>query len=459
MRKSTPRAHGWVWKNSFPADPATALKSGRPVPSMRFPPPTVWLLALAGAACSAKGVVAAPTLVLDEAHPTVILATWSDEDCTLDWGVGALDKHASGGAATLLGVPTDTTVTAQVDCAGTLGEAATIQTGELPATVPFLDPFSALDTPLEESYILTSGIGVKDHSVIVMSDLAGGVVWWSDGGVYTLADAHYDPDADCVYAVSWDTKYDADSFLVAPLAGASRSFIVPGIHHDSLAMGGGVYLLMRTEIRTIDDVLIAGDVLTMLDTDTGTTTDVWNAFDELEIVENDGWRLPTPEGAADWTHANGLDRDPATGKLYLSLYFDEAIVEIDPTTWQTGWVLGGPQSDFTVPDPFGPQHSPVFRGDTLWMFDNGSDVSEGSKLAAYDVEVGTMVATRTWTWAPDPAPFEVALGSIAVYDDAKLSSWGNTPEIRIVLPDDQEGAHYGLKGAMSVGYTSFVELH
>ncbi len=421
-------------------------------------PHAVCLLASLGPGCAPPRSVGTPVLALDDSHPTVIIATWSDSDCVLHWGVDSMDREATGGTADLYGLAADTTASAQVDCAGTRGGIATITTGGVPGTVPTLDVISPLETTLAESYILTSGIAAEGHSVLLISDLDGKPVWWADAGMYVFPDPHYDPECECVYGVSWDDRENSDSLFVAPLAGPAQSYPVQGAHHDSLALGDGVYLVTRTEIQTVDGVLIAGDVLSVFDTRSGALTDVWDAFDQLEIVQNDGWQLLTPEGAADWTHANGLDRDPATGKIYLSLYFDESILQIDPTTWQTDWVLGGPQSDFEVPERFGPQHTPRFRDGVLWMFDNGSDVSAGSGPAAYEVDPDAMVATKVWSWAPEPAMFELVLGSVVPYDDAKLTSWGNTPEVRILLPDDTEGARYALRGAMGIGYTSFVNM-
>jgi hypothetical protein len=416
--------------------------------------------------CKPAAAIAPPTLTLDPDHPTAVWvrAELPDADCALQWSAGdvqpagaSLSARIEGDAliTTLLGLPTDTEVRVTLDCPEGSSPAATLTTAALDDDVPTVTVTTAA-SGLTEPFFLHEWFQSGPSGFLTIEDLDGNVVWWESQGTRTATHAHVDPETHAVYAVEHGYN-EPDGLVVAPMTGPASRWMLPGAHHDSLALGSGRYLLAVTEDQDVDGDVVAGDQLVVLDTADGSTTVVWDSFDQLVMERNDGWNFRRFNGAADWTHLNGLNLDPDTGKLYASLYWEGAVVQIDPTTWQTDWVLGGSQSAFRMDEPFGPQHSPVHIGDTLWLFDNGSDSSAGSRLARYTVDEATWTATRAWTWQEDPAVMDVVLGSVDPHDDALIASWGDSGTIRILDGQSKVIGEYDLGERNQVGYTSLLE--
>lgn len=415
----------------------------------------------------------AVTLTLDVDHPATVLASLAaseTRECSLDWeATSPLNATFSGtsvlipgGATAVWGVPVDAAFSARARCVNAggetiEGEGISITTGSMPSSVPGLVPL--LETPvIDEEYILTSAVKLPDGAAISIGTVGGEPVWWETleyGHIATHT--HYDPLSQLVFAVETSVEALESNFVRAGASGPTERWAVPNAHHDSLDLGGGRYLLSVTEERTVDGELIAGDDLVIFDVSDASQTVVWRAFDELEIVANDGWNLRIADGAADWTHINGLAQDAETGKIYASLYYDRSIVQIDPDSWATDWVLGGPNSEFVVTPAFGPQHSPVRAGTSLWMFDNGADVEAGSRLVEYTIDDSAMTADEVWSWQPQTRPFNVVLGSIALADDATIGSWGDSGEVRIIDPGGTTVGYYDIDGGLQIGFTSFIE--
>ncbi len=404
------------------------------------------------------------TLTLDDTHPTAVIAAGDTlgGTCEMSWNWGEMEGPNTGAAdseglwsATLLGVPAATEVFARMDCPGGSGSEASIVTGAVPSDVSTLALLG--DTaPLSASpYILTTGFA--ENSALTISTLAGETVWWEAIPVGAVTHPHFDPDAGVVYGIEDDTQGGV-ALLVAHLTGETERFTVDQAHHDSLALGDGRYLVITSSHRVVEGDEILGDVIVLVDTVSGVIVPVWDAFEELEMIPNDGWDLRTAEGQADWTHMNGLGRDPVTGRIYASLYFPHSIIEIDGETWQTLNVLGGDGSDYSVDDPFGPQHSPILAGDTLWMFDNGSEVSAGSRLAAYTLDHKAKTAELAWEWQPVDAPYTIVLGNIDVHDDVIIASWAVQGQVFMVNHQGGFLAQYEVDGATQVGLTSLISL-
>ncbi len=436
--------------------------------------------ALAGvpglAGCAPGSTAPKFNLALDAAHPTAVIATASaiaDVSCEAGWTATVGAESFSGVAqtvigadgiqtATILGLPVNAAVSvvAESGAEEVAPSSATAITTTTPDGVPHLDPLfdPLLDSPaLDEGYILTSAIALPDGAAMSMSTVSGDLVWWEPIPTNQIVShAHYDAVNHLVYAVETALNGTDTEFVRAGMSGPTERWPAPFAHHDSLDLGDGKYLLTVSDERPIDGDTIEGDDLVVLDTSDGSLTSVWSAFDHLTVRENEGWNVRSPDGAADWTHFNGLNRDPDTGLIYVSLYYEHAILEIDPTTWTMDWILGGNDSNFAVSPSFGPQHSPIRVGGSLYMFDNDSDVAAGSRLAEYTIDATAMTATQSWSWQPETAPYNVVLGSIDLADDAKLASWGDTGEVRILDTNDTVVGYYDLEDELQIGYTSFV---
>ena len=427
---------------------------------------TLSSLVLWPSGCKPSAVIAPPTLTLDADHPTAVMVRVDlpDPDCAVQWSAdgaqpagASLNAQMDGDAlvGTLLGLPTDTTVTVALECPQGSSPDATITTAPLDEDVPTVIVNTAAGG-LAESFFLHAWFQAGPSGFLTIEDLDGNVVWWESQGTRTATHAHVDPETHSVYAVEHGYN-EADGLVIAPMTGPASRWMIPGAHHDSLALGAGRYLIAVTVDKEVDGELIAGDDLVLLDTADGSTTVVWDSFDQLAITRNNGWDFRRFNGAADWTHLNGLNMDPDTGKIYASLYWAGAVVQIDPNTWQTDWVLGGTESAFRLDEPFGPQHSPVHVGDTLWLFDNGSDSTAGSSLARYTLDEATWTATRSWTWQEDPPAMDIVLGSVEPHEDALIASWGDSGTIRILDLQSEVIGEYDLGERNQAGYTSLLE--
>lgn len=133
-------------------------------------------------------------------------------------------------------------------------------------------------------------------------------------------------------------------------------------------------------------------------------------------------------------------------------------MQIDGDTYATDWVMGGPVSDFEMDEAFGPQHSPVHTGDTMWMYDNGADVSEGSRIVAYTLDEAAGTATTAFEWKPEENAFSPVLGSLDLADDAILAAWGASGEIFVVDRSGELLGSYDLDGEAQAGLTTFVSF-
>lgn len=401
------------------------------------------------------------SLALDATHPTAVLATAVSSQpvtaCQAVWtgsdGEHAVPATADGCAwtATLLGIPADTDVTVTLRCDEATSDPASITTAATPEGVEPLEVVQRAEG-IDERYILNAGFTLDGTTpgYIAIHDLDGRVVWWIPSPTGPSFSAHLDPEAGVVYAL------EGDGLVLAPLAGPDVRWTVPQGHHDTLALGGGQYLVTTYETREVDGDRVQGDALVRVDGATGAMTTVWSAFDALPVVPNGGWSARTPDGAADWTHVNGLALDAEAGLVYVSLYWDHAVLALDADTFSLVAAIGGPDSDHTVDVPFGPQHSPVVRDGALWLFDNGSNAAVGSTVAAYTLDGAT--ATRSWAWSPDPAHLDIVLGSVDPADDAILTSWGDTAQVQVLAPDGGLVGDYALGSGFLAGAARFVEM-
>lgn len=418
-----------------------------------------------------SGEVGRLTLVLDKSHPATVLATGEAvvDDCTIEWSAGdddvrtaVPDMNDTTLSAVLVGATASTEVGARIICGDSAGPLATIVTGDFPDDLPSLAVSQELTQPLSEEFVLTSGFNMTTGAgSITISNLAGKPVWWESSPGALINDAHYDAENGLVYGVMWAKGDDVGAeFFLAGMAGETRLWPIENLHHDSLALGDGRYLITQSVIEETEEYgEVTGDTLAIFDTETELTTVVWNSFDQLMVTENDGWALQPP----DWTHLNGLSFDPENGKVYVSLYSDRSILQVDATSWQTDWQLGGDSSDFVVDVDFGPQHSPLHQGNKLYMFNNGRDVAAGSEPVGYTLVVPTTetvgTATRSWNWSPPVATYSLVMGSIELEQDASLAAWGDSGEVRIISPNDGSLlAYYEQRLGGQAGQTSFIDL-
>ena len=178
----------------------------------------------------------------------------------------------------------------------------------------------------------------------------------------------------------------------------------------------------------------------------GSETTVWDAFEDFPTTHNHGWEeTKLADGAADWTHANGIQYIPADDDFLISLYYPQSVVRVDRATGTTEWILNGVDNEFTVaPDAaFGPQHAPCLTPGGVLVFDNG-DASRGSRLEELTLDVDARTASLAWQWSPEPGAWNPLLGHVEPFGADLVANWGVVPDVYVYDADRNLVAHLTL---------------
>ncbi len=282
--------------------------------------------------------------------------------------------------------------------------------------------------------------GPPDLGGTLILDDAGEVVWcWADGTLRFVPWASRSQDGQhAVILTSNDAGDFSSSVHYVSLDGRSaEEILVPRAHHSIAQVGvaGVRFAYLASVVREWEGDLVLGDRIVEV-MDDGTEREVWNAFDALPVETHGGWENRNTEGAADWTHANGLHYAPETDAYYVSTYFLSSIYAIDRTTGALLWTLGGDHSDFTFVDDYGfrYQHAPELHGDTLYVFDNGGP--EGARGVAYELDTEQWTATRVWEWTSPEGSRVGVLGDVDLLDDGQLlTGWGDLGQVAVTGAD------------------------
>lgn len=106
---------------------------------------------------------------------------------------------------------------------------------------------------------------------------------------------------------------------------------------------------------------------------------------------------------SDYAHLNSIVVDPKDGNLVCSFRHFNAIIEINRTTGEIEWVLGGNKDEFglTEEQKFSHQHSANFAEDgSLLIFDNANQKGYSRAIEmSIDEETKTLVSYAEY--APD----------------------------------------------------------
>lgn len=419
-------------------------------------------------ACTSKELVDHADLeVVPAAMPTVMHVMWTSEvptvgSVTVSDGVPAPPPELEASTThdiRVIGLHADSTydfTVSEDDGSGwvTVG-IGTETTGSLdPAVVPFtvVEPILGDDAPL---YFLLSAVRFHADgysSVIWISDREGLPVWGAAvRGLFPMFPI-WSPHIG-VQALNTDIDdYGRSRLDVWSLDGELSSLAMPGAHHESLWLPDGTLVYTRTESRVVDGTLLGGDQLIERSTD-GTEITVWDAFEDFPATPNEGWeQSKLADGAADWTHANGIEYIAAEDDYLLSLYYPGSIVRIDRATGTTEWILGGADSQFSMAADaeFLPQHAPSITGDGILLFDNG-DATTGSRLESLVLDESARTAHLGWQWAPEPTSWNPLLGHVESFRTGLIATWGIAPDLYLYDREHALTGHLVIKDAHFTG--------
>ena len=208
---------------------------------------------------------------------------------------------------------------------------------------------------------------------------------------------------------------------------------LPDAHHAFGLQSDGTVSFIATDKRPWDTyALVAGDAVRHLAAD-GTISDTWNVWDVLEPVPATNWDSPYYSDAEDWTHANGLDVDPADDTALLTLTNIDALALIDLKTGallEGSEVLGG--SWTTAPgEAFDFPHD-VHRLDdeTLLLTTNASGETIAAEYALVD---GAW--SRTWSYgSTEPVSANAGGAAQRLESGNTLIGWCRSAFVEEVTP-------------------------
>lgn len=128
---------------------------------------------------------------------------------------------------------------------------------------------------------------------------------------------------------------------------------------------------------------------------------------------------------ADYNHLNAVTLDPSNGNVVVSLRHDDEVVELDHTTGQIVWTLGGVGDDFGLAsaDKSSHQHHARFLGPNhLLMFDNGN-ASQLTKIREYQIDPVGHTAQALAAMSVD-GHYSSAMGSVQKINGKYFVGWG-----------------------------------
>ncbi len=208
-------------------------------------------------------------------------------------------------------------------------------------------------------------------------------------------------------------------------------------HHETLVQPDNKIWTLGEEIRpvTINGkyTLQTGSTIEEWDMTKGTVTRLVSLFDLLDPVNDRRADSDTTTGffwqgcqgqyagiTEDWTHANSLDILP-DGNILMSIRHLDQVIAIKPDFSGIAWRLGGPESDFSFPNPadqFYHQHyAHMLSNGNILLFDNGNLRPEDqggqySRALELKMDFNKMQATKVWEYRSNPDLYASAVGSV-----------------------------------------------
>jgi hypothetical protein len=254
------------------------------------------------------------------------------------------------------------------------------------------------------------------------------LTWWQDP---LIADGRR--DAGVVIA---DTSYrdvaivragngyqpDLHTFLIAP-RGIAFTTVYDAIRCNLTAQGGPA------------DGAVADTVVQELDLRTGLVRFEWHSLDHVALVDSYQPVRPngTPTSPWDYFHINMID--PQTnGDLLVDSRNTWAAYEVDPTSGEILWRIGGRHSSFAM----GPGATPAWQHDAVeqtggrvTFFDNGATpkVQPQSRGIVLSLDTETNTATLLESFAhPSPPLVAASQGDLQSLPDGDwFVGWGQEP--------------------------------
>jgi arylsulfate sulfotransferase len=366
-----------------------------------------------------------------------------------------------------------------------------ILTPSLPINFPILTELMGTPRPLGSGYLLftvQSGSNVYNYTVIVDADLQ--VVWWREDP-NSCSDLTQTPQGTlegiCNHLIT-EMAMTGETLSRKPAKADGRDDL--NVHHELHRMPDGGYLSLHSETIEVDSYPISiakpevfepstirGDELLRLDSNLR-VIESWHV-DELLPTTRIGFDSISRNPDAkihDWSHSNGIIRDPQDNGIIVSVRHQDTLFKIDKNG-ALQWILSNPDGwppewdayrleglgEFKYPHH---QHAPELdENGRLWVFDNGNErdrtpytespdaTPEYSRVVAYEVNQEDMTFKEliSFDQTASGTAFSTALGDAdwLPHLQSVLSVWGRFEE-----PSDNT---HSLPG--SNGFSSHILLH
>ena len=206
---------------------------------------------------------------------------------------------------------------------------------------------------------------------------------------------------------------------IGPNQGAGRP------HHDFLLLNDSRILYLGQERAALgapvhgwEPAAIArSDRLHIWNPADGTIEEVWDSRDFWDISDPGQWMMPGQ--SKDWLHLNSLSVGPG-GRLLLSSRRRHQIVALAPDFRRVEWQLGGPGSDYEIPNPgdrfYGQHTASQLPNGHILLFDNGNGRpdSEGgawSRALELRLDPASGTAVKVWEYRHQPERYSRVVSS------------------------------------------------
>lgn len=231
--------------------------------------------------------------------------------------------------------------------------------------------------------------------------------------------------------------------------------------HDTVITDDDTMLIMayvttQTDLSAVggsSDGWVHDAVVQEIDIETGEVLLDWSALDHVPVTEalydfeeehaeqqdrisagDEDAELGSQDKPFDYFHINSATVDPTDDHIIISGRHTHAVYKLDRDTGEIIWALGGPSSDFDLPEDavFAWQHSAARDEDgTLLLFDNHvrePDADESSRGLRLELDEAAMTAEVVTEYAPpEHRPSGWMANTQQLDSDNVFIGWGNQP--------------------------------